>query len=89
MRVTSIRISGGLAWVLLPVAMLATLAAFGVAAAGVLSLVAVRWITRRGRRGSGTARGARASTTIELEPGAYRRIENSHRRQPPGSTAVH
>ena len=89
MRVTSIGISGGLAWVLLPVMMLAMLVAFGVAAAGVLGLVAARWVVQCGRRNSGTAPGAPASTTIELEPEAYRRLENSHRRQPPGSTAVH
>ena len=83
MHVTSVRVSGGFAWVLLPVVMLATLVAFGVAAAGVLGLGGARWVVQRGRRSSGTAGGAPASTTIDLEPEAYRRLEN-----PPSTTAA-
>ena len=88
MHVTSVRISGSLAWVLLPVVMLATLVAFGVAAAGVLGLVAARLFTQRRRRSSGTVPGAPASTTIELEPEAYRKLEDPPHRQSPGSIAV-
>ena len=76
MHVTSVRISGGVAWVLLPVVVLATLVAFGIAAAGVLALAAARLVTPRRRRSSGAAPGAPASTTIELEPEAYSRLEN-------------
>jgi len=76
MHVTSVRVSGGLVWVLLPVAMLATLAVFGVAVAGVLGLVAARWVVQRGRSNFGRAPGPPASTTIELEPEAYRKLEN-------------
>ena len=81
-RVRSIRVSGGFAWVLLlPLVVLgATFAALGVAALGMLGLVAAPRLFRRHRQGSTVTHDGQGAATIELSPAAYQRIDGGERR---------
>lgn len=79
-HVTSVRISGGMVWLLLLPALIlgVILLVFGIAAAGVLGFFVAPWLARRHHAATVVDR-ARSATTIELEQRAYRRVEVDER----------
>ena len=83
LHVTTVRVSGGFAWVLpIPLLLLLTaVLAFGLAIAWVGALAATVWMGRRRLRGTALVGSERGPLTIDLDDEAYRHVDDVNHEQ--------